>query len=263
MKRCMNLQTWNCLLLLGLAAFGCQPGAETPQASGPVIAFVAASTKDAVQEIASAFKSEKKVEVKLNADDSSKLATQIVQEAPAQLFLSANEKWADFVQDKGFARETALLLGNALVIVTPKGNPAGIQGADDLTKASLKRLAIAGPTVPAGIYARQALKSLKVWDALETHKRIVAGENVRMTLTYVERGEVEAGIVYATDAKISDKVDLVYTFPSETHDPIRYPLVLLKAADASPSARAFFDYLQSPKAKEVFARHGFSVLDKK
>jgi molybdate transport system substrate-binding protein len=263
METCLGLRTWQCFLLLALTGFGCNRGADTPNAGEAVTAFVAASTKDAVQEIASAFKSEKNAEVKINADDSSKLATQIVQEAPAHLFLSANEKWADFVKEKGFAQETSLLLGNSLVVVTPKGNPAGIRNAEDLANRSLKRLALAGPTVPAGIYARQALKKLKLWDSLEADKKIVPGDNVRVTLTYVERREVEAGIVYATDAKISDKVELVYTFAAETHDAVRYPLVLLKAGNASSPARAFFDYLQSPKAKEVFAKHGFSLLDKK
>jgi molybdate transport system substrate-binding protein len=130
-----------------------------------------------------------------------------------------------------------------------------------VAKPSLKRLALAGPTVPAGIYARQALQKLNLLESLVADKKIIAGDNVRVTLTYVERGEVDAGIVYATDAKISDKVDLVYTFPAETHDPIRYPLVLLKAGDAS--ARSFYDYLQSQKAKDIFAKHGFSLLEKK
>jgi molybdate transport system substrate-binding protein len=262
-KSRLNLRAWQCLLLFGPVMTGCHRADDTPKASEPVTAFVAASTKDAVQEIAAAFRSEKNTEVKLNADDSSKLATQIVQEAPAHLFLSANEKWADFVKEKGFAQETTLLLGNSLVIVTPKGNPAAIHNAYDLTKPSLKRLAVAGPTVPAGMYARQALRNLKVWNGLEAQKKIISGDNVRATLTYVERGEVEAGIVYATDAKVSDDVSLVYTFPADTHEPIRYPLVLLKAGNASSSARSFFDYLQSPKATEVFAKHGFSLLDKK
>jgi molybdate transport system substrate-binding protein len=245
-----------------LFAVGCNRGNEASTAAEPIIAFVAASTKEAVQEIASRFKANTNMEVRINADDSSKLATQIVQEAPADLFLSANEKWAAFVKEKGFAQETMPLLGNVLVIVATKGNPAKIRTAQDLAKASLGRLAIAGPTVPAGIYARQALKKLKLWDSLEADKKIVSGDNVRVTLTYVERGEAEAGIVYATDAKISDKVDLVYSFPPETHDPIRYPLILLKAGRAPSRARAFFEYLRSPKANDIFAKHGFSILDK-
>jgi molybdate transport system substrate-binding protein len=245
-----------------LFAVGCNRGHEAPDAAESIIVFTAASTKDAVQDIASRFKVEKNVQVRINADDSSKLAMQIVQGAPAHLFLSANEKWADFVKKKGFAQETTPLLGNVLVIVAPKGNPAKIRTPEDLTKASLVRLAIAGPTVPAGIYARQALKKLRLWNLLEADKKIVSGENVRVTLTYVERGEAEAGIVYATDAKISGKVDVVYSFPPETHDPIRYPLVLLKTGESSSSARAFFDYLQSPKAKDSFAKYGFSLLGK-
>jgi molybdate transport system substrate-binding protein len=127
---------------------------------------VAGSTKDAVQEVANALKTEKLIEAKINADDSSKLATQIAQDAPAHLFLSANEKWAEYVKEKGYAQETTLILGNSLVIVTPKGNPAGITKADDLTKISVKRVAVAGPTVPAGIYAREAFKKLKLWHTL-------------------------------------------------------------------------------------------------
>jgi molybdate transport system substrate-binding protein len=246
-----------------IAAVGCNRQAAVPATNEPVVVFTAASTKEVVEEIATSFKSEQGGEVKINADDSSKLAMQIVEGAPAHLFLSANEKWADFVKDKGYAQEAVPLLGNSLVIVTPKGNPAGIRTPADLTTPALNRLAVAGPTVPAGIYARQALKKLNIWQALEAAKKPVNGDNVRVTLTFVERGECEAGIVYATDARITDKVDLVYTFPAETHDPIRYPLVLLKAGSESPSARAFYKYLQSQKAGEIFARHGFTVFDKK
>jgi molybdate transport system substrate-binding protein len=259
----IDLGSWKWLLTVPvLFAVGCTRGNDAPEADEPIIAFVAASTKDAVQQIASRFKTEKNLQVRINADDSSKLATQIVQEAPAQVFLSANEKWVDFIKEKGFAQETTPLLGNLLVIVAPRGNPARIRRAEDLANASLQRLAVAGPTVPAGIYARQALKNLKLWDLLSAGKKIISADNVRVALTYVERGEAEAGIVYATDARISGQVDLVYSFQPETHDPIRYPLVLLKAGGASLSARAFFDYLQSPRAGDIFAKHGFALLDK-
>jgi molybdate transport system substrate-binding protein len=263
MRLPVDRRSWKWLLTFPiLFAVACNRGNQVPEAEESIIVFVAASTKDAVQEIASGFKAEKNVQVRINADDSSKLAMQIVQGAPAHVFLSANEKWVDFVKEKGFAQESTPLLGNLLVIVTPKGNPAKIRVPDDLTRASLERLAVAGPTVPAGIYARQALKSLELWDLLEADKKVVSGENVRVTLTYVERGEAEAGIVYATDAKISDKVDVVYRFPPESHDAIRYPLVLLKAGKGSSLARAFFDYLQFPQAKDSFAKYGFSLLGK-
>src|SRR6185436_19773521 len=104
-----------------------------------------------------------------------------------------NEKWADFVKEKGFAHETKPLLGNTLVIVVPKENPAKVSKPEDLSGPAVKKIAVAGPTVPAGIYARQALTKLKLWDDLEQQKKIVPGENVRVALTYVERGETEAG----------------------------------------------------------------------
>ena len=257
----IDLRKWNCLLLIGLLTVGCNRGAESPQAREQVIAFIAASTKDAVEEIADTFKKEKGVPVIINADDSSKLATQIAQDAPAQLYLSANEKWADFVKDKGYVEEVKLLLGNDLVIVVPQGNPAGIKRPEDLTKAKVKRVAVAGPTVPAGIYARQALKKLKLWDALESGKKILPGENVRVALMFVERGEAEAGIVYGSDARITDNVEQVAAFDPSLHDPIRYPLVLLKKGRDSASGRAFFDYLQSLPATAVFKKHGFTVLE--
>src|SRR5262245_13536693 len=165
-----------CLVAAGI--FGCTRATDAPKGSEPVMAFVAASTKDAVQEVAIAFKNEKNIDVKINADDSSKLATQISQDAPAHVFLSANEKWADFIKEKGYVQEAKPLLGNSLVIVTPNGNPARVTRAEDLTKASVKRVALSGPTVPAGIYAREALDKLKLLKTLEADKRIVAGDNV-------------------------------------------------------------------------------------
>jgi molybdate transport system substrate-binding protein len=223
-----------------------------------VVALVAASTKEAVREIAATFAKEGGGEVRISADDSSRLAQQITQGAPAHLYLSANEKWADFVKEKGFAEQTTLLLGNSLVVVVPRGNPAGIRKPQDLTRPEVKRLAVAGPTVPAGIYARQALRKLGLWGELEGN--VVSGENVRVTLVFVERGEVEAGIVYSTDAKISEQVEQVHEFDPSTHQPIHYPLVLLKAGRDHSAARRFFDYLQTPQATKVFQKYGFKRL---
>jgi molybdate transport system permease protein len=224
---------------------------------GPVVCLIAASTADALREIAAAFSADTRIAVKFNADDSSKLATQIVHGAPADLFLSANEKWADYVRKRDFAQQTHLLLGNTLVIVVPRGNPARVRQPEDLARAAVQRIAVAGPTVPAGIYARQALTWSELWAALEEQKKIVPGENVRTTLTYVERGEAQAGIVYATDARISNKIEAVYTFPPAAHDPLVYPLVLLKAGEGKAAARKFYDYLQTPAAETVFRKYGF------
>jgi molybdate transport system substrate-binding protein len=222
--------------------------------------LAAASTGDAVRELADTFSREHGVEVRLSADDSAKLATQIVQGAPADLFLSANEQWAEHVKEQGYAAESRLLLGNALVLVVPRGNPAGIRKPEDLISPKVRRVAVAGPTVPAGIYARQALRKLRLWDKLSEQEIIVSGENVRVALAYVERGEAEAAVVYATDARISDRVEMASTFPAAAHEPIRYPLVLLKAGARREPARKLYEYLQSPRAAEVFRKHGFTWL---
>jgi molybdate transport system substrate-binding protein len=164
------------------------------------------------------------------------------------------------VKGKGLAQEIKPLLGNALVIVVPAGNPAKVSRPEDLTGPAVKRVAVAGPKVPAGIYAREALRKLGLWDTLKKEKRVVSGENVRVTLTYVERGEAEASVVYDTDARITDRVERVFTFDPATHDPIRYRLVLLKEGQSNRQGRAFFDFLQSPAAAAVFKKHGFTVL---
>jgi molybdate transport system substrate-binding protein len=130
----------------------------------------------------------------------------------------------------------------------------------DLTEGAVRWLALAGPAVPAGKYARQALQNLGLWDQLQTQHKVVSGEDVRRTLAYVERGEAEAGIVYATDARITDRVQAVYTFDPSTHAAVRYPLVLLKAGAENPAACRFFDYLLSPGSAAVFRKYGFTPL---
>ncbi len=231
--------------------------------SGPLLALVAASTKDAVREVSDRFTRQSGVEVKISADASSKLAQQIVNAAPADVFLSANEEWADFVKDKGFALEVRPLFGNTLVLVVPAGNPSHVAGPEDLSGAAVQKVAVAGPAVPAGIYARQALRGLKLWDELEKQRKIVSGENVRTTLAYVEQAEVDAGVVYGTDAKITPKVQTVYTFAPSTHDKIVYPLVLLHSGTKNEAARKYFDFLCSDQAAEVFYGYGFVPLPPK
>jgi molybdate transport system substrate-binding protein len=237
-----------------LAAAGCGQGAKEGQ--GRVVALVAASTGDAMRAAAALFSQQSGTEVTVRADDSARLATQILEGAPADVFLSASERWADVIKDKGMERETAVLLSNRLVLIVPRANPAAVKQPSDLTLPAVKHLAVAGPKVPAGEYARQALQSLHLWKAVEP--RVVSGQNVRATLAFVERGEAEAGIVYATDARITDRVEVVHEFAADTHAPIRYPLVLLQGSQEFPAARAFYLFLQSPRAREVFGKYGFT-----
>ncbi len=220
----------------------------------------AASTTNAVEEIAARYEAATGVHVRVNTGSSSSLANQIISGAPADLYLSANQKWAEAVDERQLSLEMRNLLGNELVIIVPKGNPAGVHAPADLAAAAVRNIALAGEDVPAGMYAERALRSLQLYRRLGEQSRIVRGQNVRVALSYVERGEAEAGIVYRTDAMISDDVEAVFTFDPKSYGRIVYPVLLLKGSESKPAARRFFDYLQSPDAVELFKKYGFEPL---
>jgi molybdate transport system substrate-binding protein len=249
----MRIQARLVLFLSAAFASGCQEKGGPPQA---VTFFVAASTKEAVEEIAALFEKEQGIEVKVSPGASNMLATQIAEGAPADLFLSASEEWAESLKTKGAVLESQNLLGNALVIAVPRGNPEGVKSPGDLTGDPVKKVALAGEKVPAGKYAEQALRSAGLAEQLRT--KIVRGQDVRMTLAFVERGEAEAGIVYETDVRVSRKVETAYRFDPRSHDRIVYPLVLLRAAEKNENARKFHAFLRMAEARAVFERHGFA-----
>jgi molybdate transport system substrate-binding protein len=145
------------------------------------------------------------------------------------------------------------------VLVVPKGNPAMVQKPEDLLESRVKKIALAGENVPAGKYADQALKKLKLFDELAAAGKFARGQDVRNALQFVETGEAEAGIVYSTDANGSS-VQVVYEFDPSLHDKIVYVLLLLKHGDQNPNAKAFFDYAQSAAARDVFSAAGFQLL---
>ncbi|MCA9311647.1 MAG: molybdate ABC transporter substrate-binding protein [Phycisphaerales bacterium] len=246
---------WCWLGMLGalVLAGGCRE--ETPAAGEDVLVLAAASTSDAITEVAAAFEGRTGIGVRISTGASNALAAQIMSGAPADVFLSANPRWAVAVEDAGLALESQVLLRNRLVVVVPRGNPAGVKDTAGLTE--VKRLALAGETVPAGMYAEQALRHAGVYDALVSAGRVVRGQDVRLALSWVERGEVDAGVVYATDARVSAEVEAVYTFAAEDHDPIEYPVVLLRSGVDEARGRAFLDFLVSDEAMTIFRRHGF------
>jgi len=261
MHQSFSIRSWVfAVCAIGVCGCGRNDAVRPDAATGLVRAFVAASTQDAVGDLAKEFARDTGIEVKVNPGASNTLANQIVNGAEADVFLSANEQWADSVKDNGFAAEIRLLLTNGLVIVVPKGNPAGIKRPEDLSGAKIEHVALAGENVPAGIYAKQALGAGHVYDELERDKKIVRGKDVRATLNLVELGEVSAGVVYSTDAAMSNRVETVYSFDEKSHDPIRYPLVLLKHGQQNPAARKWFDYLGSAAAVKVFEKYGFRAL---
>ena len=150
------------------------------------------------------------------------------------------------------------LLGNRLVVVVPADSLLSLNDLTDLKADKFQLVALAREGVPAGIYAREALKNAGVWEALKG--RIVEGGDVRATLMYVVRGEADAGFVYATDVAASSKVRLAFTVPEKLHAPIRYPLVVVRRDAKNPAAQRFFDYLSGDKATAQFQRAGFQTL---
>lgn len=219
--------------------------------------LVAASAADAVTEVAKQFKHRHGTAVRVSRGPSNGLAQQVLQGAPADVFVSASTDWADAVSEAGRTATVRPLLENRLVLVVPAGNPAGVKEPADLTGDRVRRIALAGEQVPAGRYADLALSSLGLLDRLLSSGKIARGHDVRVALAFVERGEAEAGVVYATDAANSERVEVVHEFDEELHPPIVYPAVLVEDGPAGDAGRKFFEYLASPGADEVFRRFGF------
>ena len=248
----------NCLravaaALIAAAAPACGVREENPAS---ILFFAAASTQDAVREISTRFEAENQVPVTLNFAASSTLAQQILAGAGGDLFLSANLHWVKEVMTQGLASRRRDLLGNRLVVIAPSGSGLQLRKPSDLLDPRIARLSLADPEgVPAGIYARDALRGLGLWQFLQS--KVVRGSDVRQALFFVERGEAEAGIVYATDLRISDAVQPLLELDDASIRPIVYPLVLLKSP--GKAATRFFEYLSSPESAEVFRRFGFSI----
>lgn len=229
-----------------------------------ITVYAAASLTNALTELKKGYESGHDVAIKTSFAGSSTLAKQIEAGAPAQVFASADTKWMDYLQTRGLLQDSSRrdLLGNTLVLIAPKDKPLSlkVEKGFDLPGAFSGRVCTGDPaSVPVGLYAREALQNLGWWTALE--KRIVATDDVRTALAFVERGECPLGIVYDTDARISDKVTVVGRFPAGSHQPVVYPFALVKGA--SKASAEFFQYLQSDGAKAVFGKYGFAVLPAK
>jgi molybdate transport system substrate-binding protein len=232
------------------------------QEGGPVV-FAAASLKNVLDAINAAWKAESGKSATISYAGSSALAKQIESGAPADIFISADLDWMDYLAGKKLIRDDtrADLLGNTIVLVAPKQSTATITIEKGFGLADLLgdgRLSMASvDSVPAGKYGKAALEWLGVWDSVKD--RLAQAENVRAALLLVSRGETPLGIVYATDAAADPGVKVIATFPDESHGPIVYPLAVT-ASSQSAEATAFADYLQTDAARALFERQGFTVL---
>jgi molybdate transport system substrate-binding protein len=246
-----------------IAAAGLALALAGPAAAQDVTVFAAASLKNALDAVGTAWEAETGKRVTVSYAASSALARQIEEGAPADVFVSADIEWMAYLAERGLIAEgtEVRLLGNRLVLIAPAESAAAAEIAPRFDLAGLLgdgRLAMANvEAVPAGRYGRAALESLGVWETVAD--RVAQAENVRAALALVASGEAPLGIVYATDAAAEDEVRVVGTFPEDSHPPIVYPAAVTAEA-ASPDARAFLDWLQGEAAEEVFAAEGFAIL---
>lgn len=249
------------------AALVLSAGGRVPQASAQdkdVVILAAASLKNALDEASAALARDTGKRVKISYAASSALARQIEGGIPADVFISADVPWMDYVAERKLIKPTSRsdFLGNQIVLIAGKDSRIDlkIDKGFDLRGAlgNDGRLAMGSvEAVPAGRYGKAALEYLGVWPSVSD--RVAQAENVRMALTLVSRGEAPLGIVYKTDAASDPAVRIVGIFPADSHPAIIYPMALL-ASSKNPQAQAVVDYLKAPAAKPFFEKQGFTVL---
>ncbi|MGG1220331.1 molybdate ABC transporter substrate-binding protein [Priestia endophytica] len=219
----------------------------------------AASLQDALADIEKKYEKEHPhVDLKFNFGGSGTLQRQISQGAPVDLFFSAAEdKFDELVKEGEINKEDGTdLIQNSLVLIAPKNS--SLTSFEDLHNQKIEKMALGTPeTVPAGEYGKQTLENLSLWKDVEP--KVVYAKDVRQVLSYVETGNVEAGIVYKTDALVSDKVKIIDTARETSHDPIVYPVGVIKDSNHEKEAHDFYDYLQGKEAMNVLKEYGFSA----
>lgn len=249
--------------LRALAAAAIFAVAALPAHADDVVVFAAASLKPALDTLLESPEAKAIGTIKPSYGASSQLAKQIEAGAPAAVFVSADRDWMDYVAKKDLVEPGTRvdLLGNALVLIAPKDSTAKVdlvQGVSLLPALGDGRLAMAEPSsVPAGKYGKAALTALGAWAGVEA--RVVAADNVRAALNFVVRGEAPLGIVYRSDASSEPAVRIVATFPATSHEPIVYPLALVRG-HASDAAKQVHALLRTPAARKVFEQYGFDVI---
>jgi molybdate transport system substrate-binding protein len=231
---------------------------------GDLTLFAAASTTNAVTEVVRLYKSQGMGNIKTSFASSSTLAKQIANGAPADIFLSANIKWMDYLEQRELIQKQTRfdLLGNRIALIVPsdsKIQTINIERGLDISSILGRdgRLAIGDPAhVPAGIYGKEALEKLGLWDMVK--RRMAPMKDVRAALAMVERSETPLGLVYTTDASVSKKVRIAGVFPASCHPPIIYPIAVITGAD-SKDAESFLNFLKTQDARAVFIKFGFEV----
>ena len=250
------------IILAPLCAGGSKENAA-PAKKTEILISAAASLKDCIQEL-SAMYTEKnpQVTITMNFGASGALQQQIEQGAPADVFFSAGIKQMNALKEKGMMIDSSVknILENKVVLITPK-NAAALDFFEDLAKSSIKKIGVGEPkSVPVGQYTEQIFQNLGLTDKVAS--KLIFAKDVREVLSWVETGNVDAGVVYETDAKISKDVTICSTAPEGSHKKVIYPIGVVKTSKHAAEAQKFVDFLFSDAAKEVFARYGFTVISK-
>lgn len=253
-----------CLSVIALATWLAASLAPPVALAEAATVFAAASLTNALEAIADRYRTETGARVRLSFAASSTLARQIEAGAPAQIFASANERWMDRLAGRSLVDAATRVspIGNRLVLIAPAGTARGqVEVTRDLDLGALLgpggRLAVGDPAhVPAGLYAKQALQTLGLWAGVAP--RLARADNTRAALALVARGEAPLGIVYATDAAISDRVEVIGIIPAGAHAPITYPFAIVRGADTA-EVRALFAYITGAPGRALFRAHGFTA----
>lgn len=248
------------IILAPLCAGGNKEKASSAQKT-EIMLSAAASLKNCIQDL-SAMYTEKNPQVTITANfgSSGALQQQIEQGAPADVFFSAGIKQMNALKEKGMMIDSSVknILENKVVLITPK-SAASLDFFEDLAKSSVKKIGVGEPkSVPVGQYTEQIFQNLGLTDKVAS--KLIFAKDVREVLSWVETGNVDAGVVYETDAKISNDVTICAAAPDGSHKKVIYPVGVVKASKHADEAQKFVDFLFSDAAKEVFVRYGFTVL---
>lgn len=248
--------------MVALLSLGTAAGARAADAPRGVLVFAAASLANVLGDLDAAFTARTGIRVTSSLAASSTLAKQIEAGAPADVYFSADLQWMDYLQQRGLLRTGSRhdVVGNSLVLIAPAGSSQRVSIGPGLDLSRLLgggHLALADPdSVPAGIYAREALQELGAWNSVAPH--VVRAENVRAALEYVARGDAPLGIVYRSDALVEKRVRVVAVFPADSHAPIVYPVALTRRGGAE--ATRYLAFITGPAAQPIFRKWGFEPL---
>lgn len=253
---------WPILLTSVLLVTGCQPNSSNQEV---VRIAVASSAHDALLKLKPKLATAARAEVQLLSGASSKLANQIVWNGEVDLFLSAHDSWVKLLEEKNLVTDEIQLFANRLVLVAPADSKINLAAFEDLADEQVTKIAVAGKHVPAGMYARDAILNA----GLDLNSKLVSAENVRIALAFVERGEVDLGIVYSTDAIDNGLVKVVVEIDSSLHDPIRYVLAKLNHGEKAKlkhregrnsKVEELYQFLQNSESLSVFGNRGFQRI---